>query len=64
VESLPLNVLEEIRRYSMDYAWQWRMICKIINLKHGYNFEPEDMEKLYRLNLGRIFERPRTRVRA
>jgi len=61
VKTLPLHVLEEIRRYSMDYAWEWRMICKIINLKHGYEFEVEEMEKLYKHNLDCIFERPKSR---
>lgn len=53
---LPLSILEEIRRYLMDYAWEWRAICKVINLKHGYSFEPENIEKVYRDSLSCIFE--------
>ena len=58
---LPLNVLDEIHRYLTDYAWEWRTICKVINYKHGYHFEPNRMARIYKESIENICEGPKKR---
>lgn len=58
---LPLHVLEEIHRYLTDYAWEWRTISKVINYKHGYNFEPDSMERIFKKSLRLILGQPQKR---
>ena len=43
---LSMPVMEEISRF-LDYGWEWRTICKVINFKHCHNFEIFEMEELY-----------------
>ncbi len=52
---LSMPVMEEINRY-LDYCWEWKTICKVINFKHGYDFEIFEIEELYYDNLGRYME--------
>lgn len=52
---LPTPVMDEISRY-LDYAWEWKTICKIINFRHGYDFEIFELERIYRDNHQRFRE--------
>jgi hypothetical protein len=48
---LAVPIMEEIYRY-LEYGWEWKTICKIINFKHGNCFEIDELQKLYNNNFG------------
>ncbi len=52
---LSMHVMEEINRY-LNYGWEWKTICKVINFKHGYDFEIFEIEELFYQNLGKYRE--------
>lgn len=50
---LSVLVMEEISRY-VDYGWEWKTICKVINFKHSFDFDIFEIEKFYYENIRRF----------
>jgi hypothetical protein len=52
---LSIPVMNEISRY-LEYGWEWKTICKVINFKHSLEFEIYEIEGLYFINQKRFRE--------
>ena len=62
VITLPPAIMEEIQRYLYEYYWEWRTICKIINIKHGYMFEIDEIEEIFGNNLKKLLNKSKLAV--
>lgn len=52
---LSVPVMDEISRY-IEYGWEWKTICKVINFRHNFDFEIFEIERLFYDNLKRYRE--------
>ena len=52
---LSMPVMDEISRY-LEYGWEWKTICKVINFKHRFDFEIFEIQRLYFDNIERYRE--------